>query len=157
MTKIIFIGQAPNSKSEDAIRDRPTLALTGACGRKLAELSGLTFKTWLKKTERLNLLQKFPGKNKKGDKFPPALAKRAALDVVFSGRLNFRKVVLLGNGVAKAMLGGKLEPFVWFPVLVDSSIYFQAALVPHPSGINRFWNSPQNAAKGRAFLSEAFR
>lgn len=71
---------------------------------------------------------------------------------LLSETLRGRRVVLLGANVSRAfgVSFRKLSEVVlsWHPVGEGLA----AAVVPHPSGLNRWWNDPDNRVRARLFL-----
>lgn len=134
--KIVLIGQAPSRHSIEPFG--------GRSGDRLAALSGMAPLAFRQTYERLNLLTSYPGKVGKGDAFPRAVARLRAADMVL--KLLDRRVVLVGAGVAAAFRVDDLPILTW--VRVYNADF---AICPHPSGINRWWNDPDNAAAARAF------
>ena len=55
---ILIVGEAPNATT-GTLR-RPDDALTGAVGRRIAELAGVDVPVYLRRTERVNLLADHP-------------------------------------------------------------------------------------------------
>jgi hypothetical protein len=104
-------------------------------------------KEYMALTERYNVLRRWPGKNGKGDHFPMRLAKTNArrLALGFVGR----RVILLGRSVAKAF-GLNVGYLKWV------NIGFDVAVVPHPSGVNRWWNEARNKAAARRFMEDVW-
>jgi len=133
-----IVGQAPGRRGGPPLR--------GPCGARLARLAGLSGVDELARRHELaNLLPRFPGKRGKGDAFPPAEARRAAHGV----RPKHRDVLLLGRHVARAF--GVDRPFFeWWDLG-----RWRVAVVPHPSGVSRWWNDSANRARAAAFLREA--
>ena len=140
MSRVVIIGQAPSRLSD------PREPLSGNSGRRLAALSGLTTAEFLDRFERRNLLDAWPGKAGKGDKFAGAGEARALAESLRAG-LATRRVVLLGTGVARAF-GFPGEPFL-FGEHWEGSF----AMVPHPSGTNRWWNDRERVAQAQRFWS----
>ena len=143
MGKMIFVGQAPSCETDE----RP--AFTGRCGRFLAEMLGLPQEEMLRRFLFINLLPRFPGKAKGGDAFPMDQARvyAEALASFFSRK---NSVVLLGRNVAKAFNLGSLDLLSWHhPVQTHGA---RTAMVPHPSGINRWYNDEANREKATWFL-----
>lgn len=92
----------------------------------------------------VNLLPSYPGRaSGKGDRFPLAEARAAAAKL--EEHAPHDRVVLLGRAVCKAF-GLRLAP------LEDRVERGRRWLhVPHPSGVNLWWNEEANAeAAGRA-------
>lgn len=116
----------------------------------------MTWEQYLDRTERMNLVEVPVGKNGKGDAFPMAKAAKLAKKLIDSRRLNHRFVILLGHNVAKAILGTRFQVLLWIPVVAGFNCVFMAAVVPHPSGINRWWNDRKNRRKAEKFLHGCF-
>ena len=145
--RVVLVGQAPCCGGD------PRVPLTGRSGRFLASACGIPFWSYLRWTVRVNLLDYWPGKSGKGDAFPMAEAREAA--AALEPSLKGRRAVLLGHGVASAFgLGGRpyLGPWEVVPRPLGS---FAAAVLPHPSGVNRFWNDPTNRERAGRFLRSA--
>lgn len=142
MTMLTIIGQAPSRTSD------PRRALRGRSGAALARLLGIDPAALGLVIRRRNLLSAFPGRVGKGDRFPLAAARRAA------ARVRGRRLVLLGYGVAAAFgVPRRTPPLVW--VWLDGAHPRRVAIIPHPSGINRWWNAPANRRRAAAFLQAA--
>src|SRR5712691_1480211 len=139
--RTILIGQAP------ARRAGPPLA--GRIGARLASLAELSPAEYLAAFERRNVLERWPGKDGKGDRFPPALARSAAARMTPS--LRRRRVIFLGRATARAFGFGE-DLFAW-----KNFCGFEAAAFPHPSGVNRWWNDPPNVARAADFLTQEIR
>lgn len=144
--KTVLVGQAPSRTSEP---DRP---LSGMSGKRLAGLLRMTEAELSASFCRINLVDEFPGKNGKGDAFPAAEARTKAL--LLMKRYAGRRVtlVLAGKKVAGAFgLRGRdyfeRGRFHEFP-----NIGF--VTVPHPSGVNRWWNDAGNRRKAAKFFAE---
>jgi uracil-DNA glycosylase len=125
--QVTFVGQAPSRTSD------PRQPLSGRSGRFLADLLGVGMETFLR-YRRVNLLDRWPGKNGKGDAFPVAKAAKRR----FRGR-----VVVLGLKTASAL---GLEPAYFSPQTGLNAVF---VVVPHPSGVNRWWNSSKNRQTAR--------
>jgi len=97
-------------------------------------------------TKHINLLDEWPGSSGKGSAFPI----KDAMFTAATFRLGFKQydaVFLAGKRVAKAF-GVEAEYFD--KVEGDTPIY----VVPHPSGINTWWNDPCNRERARQFLEK---
>jgi len=57
-------------------------------------------------------------------------------------------VVLVGAAVARAF-GARVGELAWGH---DPVLRAELALLPHPSGVNLWWNLPTNVERARAFL-----
>lgn len=152
--RLLLVGEAPSRTGD------PTKPLTGRVGRRLAALAGLSTFQYLRRTERMNLLDRWPGSAGKGSAFPLVEARSAAWKKLsaFVGR----RVVLVGRRVADAL--DLDDPYLgpWRCVVLDdggnsppASRAFLCAVIPHPSGVNRWWNDPKNTRSARAFLRSA--
>ena len=128
-SEVLLVGQAPSKLTEGLG------AFRGRSGRFLAGMLGTTLEGFLASVEAVNLLDRWPGKAGKGDRFPAKLAGKKARLLPVVGRT----VVLAGLNVAKAFGHvGRRFLEVW------RSGGATFALVPHPSGVNRWWNDPAN-------------
>jgi hypothetical protein len=119
----------------------------GATGQKIAQL--LDIEPWQSifyLFDFKNLLNQWPGYRKisKGDNFPMSRAQEAAFQL--APQLRGRIVVMCGRLVEKAFGEPAVPFFTWVPG------DFKHAVIPHPSGMNRFWNIPENVDHARKFL-----
>lgn len=139
--KPLLIGQAPGPATV------PGLPLSGRSGARLAALCGLDPDGFQIAFDRVNLIRRFPGKIGKGDAFPLAIARRRALALArtFPGRT----VVLLGGNVSSAFLLAPAPLFRWRRGALGAA---RLAIAPHPSGISRWWNEPENVAAAARFF-----
>lgn len=138
---VIFVGESPSSRSGPP--------LGGAIGRRLAELAGVSEEELRRRCEMVNLLDECPPLQPggKGRTFDAEAAGDAAL------RLRLWNpgavLVLLGRRVARAF-GLRPPSPVWMAETV--------LVVPHPSGIVRWWNRAENRRQAavalRRFLSD---
>lgn len=114
---------------------------------------GLDRAGYLQAFDRVNVLYDFPGKEGKEDRFPMGRARAVARSMtpLFAGRV----VVLIGRNVATAFGYGDLPWFTWKTAsLGPSQEPFELAVIPHPSGRCRVYNSPSSRDEARAFLQE---
>lgn len=138
MTPLI-VGQAPSRLSD------PSEPLSGRSGRRLASLCALSLDEFLAAYQRVNLIDRFPGKAGKGDLFPVAEARTAAKAIL--ARRRPRRLVLLGGEVWRAFgLARPPAPFLWL-----QAGRHEVSLCPHPSGISLWWNDPRNVGQARSF------
>lgn len=170
---VVFVGQGPNQAAwKDAVErgefNQPMdpqdfaekfcarIALTGACGKKLAAVLGVTFDEFLR-MPRANLNARWNGKLSKGDLFDSLEGFGAATGVV-TKRPAFRYVAL-GLGVAKC-LGVRNPEFLRESPSERFSLGAPSTgprpvrvfVLPHPSGVNRWWNDPKNHTRARRAL-----
>ncbi len=167
MSTSLFVGQGPNrvcwhrglesgkalrpGDAEGFARDlSDRLSLTGSVGKKLAFLLDLDLHAFLRAHDRENLNSKWHGKNGKGDKFDRTeAAHRAAL---IEADPKWTHVVLLGAECARAF-GLRFEPLK-VHVRKDNPFPRAYFLLPHPSGINVWWNESFNLFRARRRLKE---
>lgn len=145
--KILFVGQAPSKETEG----KP--AFVGKCGAILASLMGMTQEDMLTKHDFVNVLDYFPGKGINGDKFPlpQALVSAKAMMPSFKGRF----VVLLGANVARAFSVSKFRYLEWYDWTVEGlKVCSRVCIVPHPSGVNRYYNDPRAREEVSRFLKK---
>ena len=150
----LLIGQAPGPRTDP---DLPLFPLpVSSAGGRLCKFLGMSTTQYLRTFDRVNLLREFPGRTGTDDKFPITKARIAAqaLRPLLAGR----EVLLMGRGVAQAF---DLEiPFLeWREVPVRRSLpghehIARFGVVPHPSGRNRWHNSPENLTALSVFLGE---
>lgn len=136
----LLVGQAPGPKSD------PAEPLSGRCGARLAALCGLELDQFLRAFERVNLVERFHGKAGKGDVFNLIRARRKAIKLLVEGTATNRRVVLLGDGVARAFSVENYELLKW-----RHTAALSYAVAPHPSGVNHWFNDPDNVDAARAF------
>ena len=114
-------------------------AFSGPCGVRLAKLLDLEHGDLLERVFARNVLDRWPGKNGKGDAFPMDEARRAVLRM----RIRGRPVVLVGKTTAAAF-DVRREFFEWFALRGK-----RAVVIPHPSGVNLWYNDGANRERIR--------
>jgi hypothetical protein len=105
----------------------------------------MTFEDFLTHFERVNLLQVRQDTKEKGFEFDRAaaiIAGRILVERVKPGQI----VLLLGKRVADAI--GVVNDY-FMPCVVNNVEFY---VLPHPSGVNRWWNNPDNLKQACAFL-----
>lgn len=136
----VIVGEMPGKRTDP---DCPMFPYphTSAGGR-LMKMSGLDPATYLTSFHRVNLVPTFHGK------WPYAEAQRYARVLLeeYAGR----PIVCLGSRVADAF-GAVTTNFTWYPVTGATPM----ARVPHPSGLNRTYNTPRNRERTGHVLREA--
>jgi len=137
--KPLLVGEAPAKGSKEP--------LGGRSGRFLAKLLGMGMGGFLDAFDRANLLRfrQRPSAGK-GDLFDLALASANARRMGLRGR----DVLLLGKRVALAF--GLKDPAWLRPVRLGKRER-AAFVLPHPTGINRWWNDGGNRALATGLLS----
>lgn len=156
----LLIGQAP-PPNYDPRTHSPLYPLPeAASGGRLADIMGLDHRTYLRTFQRINLLRDFPSKREhpggtRRDHWPRAEARYAA--ELIAPLLHGRRVVLVGRNVARAFGLEKATWHTWQPHRVhyppDDPAQAEMAVVPHPSGLCRWYNDPANMDEARVFWS----
>lgn len=130
----LLIGQSPSANgSPHAFKG------DGSSARRLREMLGADV---LKRFDAINLLSRYPG-----TVFPVALA-RASADDMLHGMRSRPFALLAGRLVAESFGVGGVEYFSWS--MVRGVV--RCAVIPHPSGLNRWWNDAANVDRARAFF-----
>jgi hypothetical protein len=136
----LLVGQAPSATAQRLAGNgvpRPFFG-DGPSVRLLASLLSIEVEDLMCVFELRNLLPKHPGCCKKGDKFDSVQGKLAAHRLM--GECAGRRMVLAGRHVAKAF-GMSSTPPLSVVVMPRGCL---ALLLPHPSGVNLWWNSAEN-------------
>ncbi len=143
--KTLIIGQAPSRTSD------PGEPLSGKSGERLARLCGISLSQFICRFDRENLLPAWPGERAgEGDSFIPVREARE-LAQRFRRAVSGRRVVVLG---ATLCCGFDLtqRAFEFAPHWEG-----EFAWSPHPSGVSRWWNDPENARRAGEFWRELAR
>lgn len=143
--KLVIVGEAPARRSGR----RP---FDGLSGDRLAKYMGLGDRDeLLSRTECVNVLRRHPGPDgDKGSAFPPEQAQRGARRLL--SLLRGRTVLLASKRVARAF-GVRVDYLRW----QDHPEGFRVAVIPHPSGVNRWWNEHENRRRFRRFARRTLR
>lgn len=145
--KPLIIGQAPGRSAKAGERALEGESPTGS-GARLARVMGLDSPSELFDIfDTVNLLECWPGsKGGKGDAFPKSAARARAQTLVFPNHV----IILLGRNVATAFNRAGDPPLKWIQMAGRV-----AGIVPHPSGIVRWWNAKKNVTAAANFLWQA--
>jgi uracil-DNA glycosylase len=145
MPRVVIVGQAPSWSTRGQAKP-----FSGASGRRLAALLDVSHEELLDgRVDLVNLLPRWPGRGDSnhplGDHFPMAAARSAArrLRVALDGCV----VVMCGKNVRDAF--GLTQDFFEMARVVD---HFTYVVIPHPSGVNRWWNDEQNYQRAERYL-----
>jgi uracil-DNA glycosylase len=138
---VLILGQSPGRNGAPPLD--PELTRTGAwlCG-----ISGLSPVEFRATFDLANVLDHWPGRLGQGDRFPLREAKAAAAQLDL-GR--YERVVALG-GVSVAL--GMRGAVRWLEWREHRGTLVGA--LPHPSGLNRWYNSNANRRAARDFVAE---
>lgn len=137
MNHVIFVGQGPG---KDAA---PYCPLEGHNAVRLGRLLDISASDFILDFARINLNSEWIGKAGKGDVFDAAEGRRAAA-VLLQG--SWSHYVLLGKNVAKCF---DVKDEFLSTICHGRKHFF---VLPHPSGINRWWNEPKNIASAEQEL-----
>jgi uracil-DNA glycosylase len=134
--KPLIVGQAPGRGADGCVpfSEGPTL-------RRMADLCGVSRDEFPAMFDLVNLIDYWPGRAGDGDAFPMAEARERAAAMSVAGR---PLVLLAGRAVERAF---GLRRGDWFEVRDLRGA--PCAVVPHPSGRNRWWNDARRVADGR--------
>jgi len=143
MRKLLLVGQAPSSTSD------PKEPFSGPSGITIRRLMGVAEKDFFRDYDRINVLDFFTGKKGKGDAFSKSMVPKERREFLMKF-VNDRNVVFFGRETARVF---GIEPEFLVPdlFLVDKSC-FRGIVAPHPSGINLFWNEPENRRSAKIAL-----
>lgn len=141
---LALVGEAPgpNTRSDLPLYPVPERSAAG----RLCAMLALGRTGYLRTFARANLLDLYPGPT-----FPLGRAREAAEGV--AQRLAPRPLILLGRGVAQAFAFPHSELMRWEDSLLGSTL-IRAAVLPHPSGRNLWYNSPANREQVGVWLRE---
>jgi hypothetical protein len=134
--RVIFVGQSPSEDSD------PNNPLMGRTGEKIADMLGVDLSNFAKFT-RVNLNPCFSGKSGKGDAFDQVVGEMIAHTLL---GCHFTRYVLLGSNVARC-----------FALPWDGLVRYERGdksflLLPHPSGINQWYNSQANRSDAAKYI-----
>lgn len=131
----LIVGQAPSRTSAPA--------LTGPCGRRLADLCDIPVEEFDALFERVNLVDHCPGV---ADLFVTMAEAQAAADKIARDAANCgRNVVLLGRAVAAAFEFA--QPYLEWCIFRGMFV----SACPHPSDVNLWWNDQMNHERAGTF------
>lgn len=95
--------------------------------------------------DTVNLIDEWLGKQGKGDAFDVLVGSKKAVEVVEQSR--GKVVVMAGRNVAAAFGFKRVR---YFEEIVRDGVVF--VMVPHPSGVNMWWNDRGNERQAEIFL-----
>lgn len=156
----LLLGESPNAATvgHPSLWLRPDLSGKRHSANRLLIYTGYSLAKFLMTFERDNLLRSLPPRSAKGREFPRDDAHEAAGRI--HAQADGRRVIMLGRRVASAFMwmwcgrSDAIPLMQFFPASSWSSEdTFQAAIVPHPSGVNRWWNDTENRRKARDFFA----
>lgn len=149
MSRPVLVGESPpTGASVETISPLFPVPSAGS-GARLQRMTGLGRAEYMRRFARINLVST-PGK--------PGIKKArwAAVNLMRGGILSGCSVVLLGSRVAAAFGLSGLALMTWMELSVSAGIGLspvRVALLPHPSGMCRWYNDSGNLKRAIAFLS----
>ena len=151
-SRILLVGQAPSKKVTPAL-DAST---PGSASFRLLALMGITRDEYMERFARVNLLDYWPGSingSGSGDKFPKKEAQDSARRILAQFQYPW-KILCVGQRVGECFIHkSRLTYYEW---MLCPSNYPPAvrdvAVIPHTSGLNRYWNDPSNVKLAEKFL-----
>jgi len=148
--RLALVGEAPGPHTHADMPLYP-FPMQSAAGRLLAMLRelGWTRGDYLRTFARANLLGYYPGAS-----FPVGRARPEA--PLLAQRLAPRPLILLGRGVAMAFRFPTDEVLCWQDYVLEHTLV-RAAIVPHPSGRNLWYNDPANRRAAAEFIDASAR
>lgn len=141
---LALVGEAPGPNGNPHTPmwpDPPNMA-----GARLARMLGLSKTEYLRTFRRANLLNEYPGPT-----FPLSRARPHAAPL--AQQLSPLPLVLLGRGVAGAFRFPGQDICTWVDYQLEC-VWIRAAMVPHPSGRNLFYNCPERTKRVATWLRE---
>ena len=137
----LLIGPVPPRNGEDE------LPFSGRDGTRVRELLHCaTEEEFRDKWDTMYLIPRWPGLSGRRERWPARLAQVLASRIVFCA-----KVALVCGCAAEVF---NLTPyFNEYPLSVLSGRPVPGFAIPHPSGVNRYWNSEENKRKAAEFFA----
>lgn len=140
----LLIGQAPGPTGQPGER-----ALSGRGGARLASIAEISLDEFLARVDTRNLLEEFPGRATRGDLFPLTVARERA-EIVKAQEAEREVLIFVGMGVADAFDFDE-PPCTWRRIAFPRR---RLGMIPHPSGLNLWYNDETNVRQARIFLRE---
>ena len=165
VSKVLLLGESPAAGTQ---HDPESWLAPGssASADRLLKFTGYSEDEYLDTFTRDNLLHHLPKRSGKGRSFPLSRAKRQVERIFRKRWWPNQHIVMLGRRVATAfewyrwdkVVGpikhSDLEYLKWYRVMNRWGGTIRAAVVPHPSGVNRWWNDANNRRRARKFFRE---
>ncbi len=144
--KPVIIGEAPSPSATKPVQ--PLFPFPAhSTGARLWRMTGLSRPEYIEAFHRMYLLSQYD------DRYFESDARWAAWNLISSRLLDGRAVVLLGQRVWLAFGGREdVEPLLWCRGGVPAFRPACVALVPHPSGLNRWYDDEHQAGAATNFM-----
>jgi hypothetical protein len=148
--KILLVGQAPNHT--DRLCTQPPLY--GSCRKKIMELTDISEEEFASLFATVNLINRWPGRLKsgRGDAFPLKRARKSAEKILREVEKNphiWYGIIFVGRNVQHAFGVTTSDVLEWTYI---HNTLIRAAVLPHTSGLNRWWNLSSNSCRAAQFL-----
>jgi uracil-DNA glycosylase len=145
----VLVGEDYGHAPEQYARER--YALTGRSGERLAWLAGVAPLRFYARTVRLDVVRR-------PEDWRDARVVMEGLDLVLS-RIDEARlpVIAVGQRAAGALGVAHLPLLTWCSWRPEDPSSIPVAVMPHPSGRNRWWNYDANVEAARAFMREVAR
>lgn len=137
--RILLIGQAPSRTSQGK------LPFSGQSGKRLADLAAIPQKDLKNYFRMVNVLDYWPGRSGKGDAFPRDKISDKLRKMVAA----YSETIFVGREVAARFNFNAPEYLKWYPRPRGKRA---AAILPHPSKVNHWYNDLQNLEDAQMFL-----
>ena len=146
MNRWLVIGQGP---SKTTVAQPPW---TGPSAKRLCRLLDVSMEDFHRRCEVMNVREEYLEKatDAKGDLFKIAFGEAAQRMTVAAATCSH--VLICGLQTARACGFRRPDTFQWMP-WQDKRL----AIIPHPSGINLFWNKIENVKLAERFLRTAWK
>lgn len=121
----------------------------GTATRRIRDLAERDLEEW---ADWINLIEEWPGPARGGGSAWNARAAAARAAELRPTLAEYRGVICLGRRVGQAMIpGGSGFPFFRW---IDDVRGARLVVIPHPSGVSRWWNEPANVVQAKVFLRD---
>lgn len=144
---LIILGEAPGNYPKYDHERHALFPYPARCsGARLCEFMGMRRSEYID-IRRRNLLDFYPGKLGKGARFPIGEARKAVTAIYAQNELTGSNILLVGMRLAEVFGYKGEEILTW-----HHRKAYNYAIVPHTSGICRWWSNEDNKEQGVAFL-----
>jgi hypothetical protein len=140
MVLIIGMNNPYSDRADTALLPYPRVSAGWRLWKMVHDVSGISRAEWCKRTDRRNLID-----NKHWDLQDAMMAAEGMREFAKG-----RDTILLGKTVLNLLGDHVVHPLRWY----DRPEGTRVALVPHPSGLNRWYNDDVHRWATGAFLSE---
>jgi uracil-DNA glycosylase len=157
-----IVGESPGPLGDP---NRPLFERSGLPSRSgdfLARLAGCSLQELHDRWTIRNVLKNFPGRDPsgRGDAFPAEEARQPGEEILRRAISCHAKVLVLGKRAAEALGLTDARYLEWYkksqanPWHKDTPDTATIGILPHPSGINHWWNEPGRLVRAAKFMEE---